>query len=102
MRVAHRLISVFPASRRGKCQAWAAAKLHTRFHLFRGVPEVLALTPQKKHQRNIGFLRPVGEAVLYLGDLGYWTYALFDTIIDRQQHFISRLKGNCNPLILEV
>jgi putative transposase len=102
MRVAHRLISVFPASRNGKCKEWAAVKLHTSLHLFRGVPEVLALTPQKKHERTISFLRPVGEAVLYIFDLGYWTYELFDTIIDRQQHFISRLKGNCNPLILEV
>ncbi len=30
------------------------------------------------------------------------TYELFDTIMERQQHFISRLKANCNPLILEV
>lgn len=102
MRVAHRLISVFPANRNGKCKEWAAVKLHMSLQLFRGVPEVLALTPQKKHERNISFLRPVGEAVLYIFDLGYWTYELFDTIIDRQQHFISRLKGNCNPLILEV
>ena len=102
MRVAHRLISVFPASRNGKCKEWAAVKLHTSLHLFRGVPDVLALTPQKKHERNISFLRPLGEAVLYIFDLGYWTYELFDTIIDRQQHFISRLKGNCNPLILAV
>jgi putative transposase len=102
MRVAHRLISAFPASRNGKCKEWAAVKLHTSLQLFRGVPEVLALTPQKKHERNISFLRPLGEAVLYIFDLGYWTYELFDTIIDRQQHFISRLKGNCNPLILEV
>jgi putative transposase len=102
MRVAHRLIRVFPASRNGKCKDWAAVKLHTSLQLFRGVPEVLALTPQKKHERHISFLRPVGEATLYVFDLGYWTYELFDTIIDRQQHFISRLKGNCNPLVLEV
>lgn len=102
MRVAHRLISVFPASPNGKCKEWAAVKLHTSLHLFRGVPEVLALTPQKKNERKIDFLRPAGEAVLYIFDLGYWTYELFDTIMDRQQHFISRLKANCNPLILEV
>lgn len=102
MRVAHQLISVFPANRTGKCQEWAAVKLHTSFHLFRGVPEVLALTPQKKNERKIDFLRPAGEAVLYIFDLGYWTYALFDTIMERQQHFISRLRSDCNPLILAV
>ncbi len=102
MRVAHRLIDVFPASANGKCKEWAAVKLHTSFRLFRGVPEVLALTAQKKNERTISFLRPLGEAVLYLFDLGYWTYELFDTIIDRQQHFISRLRADCNPRILEV
>ncbi len=102
MRVAHQLISVFPASPNGKCKEWAAVKLHTSFHLFRGVPDVLALTPQKKHERKISFLRPAGEAVLYIFDLGYWTYELFDTIMDQHQHFISRMKANCNPLILEV
>jgi hypothetical protein len=100
MRVAHQLVDVFPASVNGK--EWAAVKLHTSFRLFRGVPEVLALTAQKKNERKIDFLRPVGEAVLYIFDLGYWTYELFDTIMDRQQHFISRLRADCNPRILEV
>lgn len=102
MRVAQQLIEVFPASANGKCTKWAALKLHTAFRLFRGVPEVLALTPQKQNERQIDFLRPVGQAVLYLFDLGYWTYALFDTIIERQQHFITRLRKDCNPLILAV
>jgi len=100
MRVAYRLIDVFPASANGKCQDWAAVKLHTAFRLFRGVPEVLDLTAQKRNERKIDFLRPLGEAVLYIFDLGYWTYELFDTIIDRQQHFISRLRADCNPLLL--
>jgi len=102
MRVAQQLIDVFPASANGKCTDWAAVKLHTTLRLFRGVPEVLALTPQKKNERKIGFLRPLGEAVLYIFDLGYWTYDLFDTIIDRTQHFISRLREDCNPRILKV
>ncbi|MBI4672299.1 MAG: IS4 family transposase [Chloroflexi bacterium] len=102
MRVAQQLIGVFPASRNGKCQAWAAVKLHTALPLFRGVPEVLDLTAQKKNERKIDFLRPVGEAVLYIFDLGYWTYDLFDTMMDRQQHFISRLRQDCNPLIVAV
>ena len=102
MRVAHQLIEVFPASANGKCKEWAAVKLHTSFRLFRGVPEVLALTAQKKNERKIDFLRPLGETVLYIFDLGYWTYELFDTIMDRQQHFISRLRADCNPRILKV
>jgi hypothetical protein len=102
MRVARQLIDIFPANRNGKVEAWAALKLHTAFRLFRGVPEVLALSPQKKNERKISFLRPLGEAALYIFDLGYWTYALFDTIIERQQHFISRLRQDCNPRIVKV
>jgi len=102
MRVAHQLIDVFPANRNGKVEAWAALKLHVTFRLFRGVPEVLALSPQKKNERKIGFLRAASESVLYLFDLGYWTYELFDTIIERQQHFISRLRHDCNPRIVKV
>ena len=102
MRVAQQLIQVFPASANGKCPEWAALKLHTTFRLFRGVPEVLALTPQKKNERKIDFLRPLGQGVLYIFDLGYWTYTLFDTIIERHQHFITRLRQDCNPLILAV
>lgn len=102
MRVAQHLIDVFPANRNGKVEAWAALKLHAAFRLFRGVPEVLALSPQKKNERKISFLRPAGEAVLYIFDLGYWTYELFDTIIDQQQHFISRLRHDCNPRIVKV
>jgi len=102
MRVAQRLIEIFPASRNGKVEEWAALKLHATFRLFRGVPEVLAISPQKKKERKISFLRPAGEAALYIFDLGYWTYALFDTIIERQQHFISRLRHDCNPRILKV
>lgn len=102
MRVARQLVDVFPASANGKCENWAAVKLHTTYRLFRGVPDVLALTPQKKNERKISFLRPCGEAVLYIFDLGYWAYALFDTIMDRSQHFISRLREDCNPRILKV
>lgn len=102
MRVANALLDVFPASRNGKTEQWAGLKLHTACHLFRRVPEVLALSPQKKNERKIDFLRASGEAVLYIFDLGYWTYQLFDTIIDQQQHFISRLRMDCNPLVLAV
>lgn len=102
MRVANRLIQTFPAARTGRCQEWAAVKLHMAFRLLRGIPEVMAITPQKANERTVDFLRKKGEKVLYLFDLGYWKYLLFDDIIDRLQHFISRLREDCNPLIKAV
>lgn len=102
MRVANRLIQTFPAIRTGRCQQWAGVKLHMAFRLLRGVPEVMAITAQKANERTVNFLREKGEQVLYIFDLGYWKYALFDDIIERGQHFISRLREDCNPLIKAV
>lgn len=102
MRVAQALIQTFPANRTGRQAAWAALKVHVAFWLCRGLPEVVNITPQKTHDTRVFDLRPVGEKVLYLFDLGYWFFKRFDDIIDRGQHFVSRLKEGSNPLILEV
>jgi ABC-type multidrug transport system fused ATPase/permease subunit len=102
LRVADRLIQIFPGHKTGRKAEWAAVKLHTAFRLFRSVPQVLALTAEKVNDKSVNFLRPLGEKVLYVFDLGYWKYGLFDTIIDLKQHFISRLREGCNPFIKEV
>jgi hypothetical protein len=102
MRVARCLVETFPVSRAKNPADGAGTKLQARFDLLRGLPDIVALAPQAKNERKIGLLRPAGEAVLYIFDLGFWTYALFDTIIDQHQHFLSRLRGDCNPLIRKV
>lgn len=102
MRVANKLFALFPARANRRCQRWAAVKLHIGFRLFRSVPEVVTVAPHKINDHRIDFLRPLGEAVLYIFDLGYWTYALFDKMIERGQHFLSRLREDCNPPILAV
>ncbi len=102
MRVAMRLFQQFPARATGKRKKWAGLKLHLGLRLFQSLPEVLALTPEKQNEHKTAFLRPAGEAVLYIFDLGYWSYTLLDTILDRGQHVLSRLRQDCNPLILAV
>lgn len=102
MRVSMKLIQTFPGARTGRRKKWAALKLHVVLDLFQGVPDVLAITAQKANDRTIEFLRPMGERVLYIFDLGYWKYHLFDQIIELKQHFISRLRADCNPLIKAV
>jgi hypothetical protein len=102
LRVADRLIQAFPGHKTGRRAEWAAIKLHTAFRLFRSVPQVLAVTAEKVNEKRVDFLRPLGEKALYVFDLGYWKYELFDQIIARKQHFISRLRDGCNPLIKEV
>jgi putative transposase len=102
MQVAMRLFQRFPARATGKRQKWAGVKLHLGLRLFQSVPEVLALTPEKQNEHKTPFLRSAGEAVLYVFDLGYWKYTLFDSIIERGQHFLCRLRQDCNPPIVAV
>ena len=102
LRIADRLIQVFPGHRTGRKQEWAAIKLHAAFRFFRSIPEVLALTAEKVNDKAVDFLLPKGQKALYVFDLGYWKYALLDEIIERVQHFICRLQEKCNPLIQEV
>ena len=102
MKVATKLFTLFPGRATGKRQHWAGVKLHLGWRLFKRVAEVLALTPEKDKALKTDFLRPVGEAVLYIFDLGYWAYHLLDRIIEHEQHFLSRLRQDCNPPILAV
>jgi len=102
MRVANTLIQTFPANRTGRRALWAAVKLHLVWRLERAIPEVVTITAQKVNERKVSFLQAVGQPALYVFDLGYWWYKLFDEIILRKQHFISRMRDGCNPLIKEV
>ena len=102
LRLAQRLATVFPTYATALSQCWVAAQLHTRLEVQSGLPEVVTLTRVKEDELSASFLQEMGRAVLYIFDLGYWCYALFDEIIDQQQHFLSRLKDKSNPLIKEV
>lgn len=59
------------------------------------------ITEQKAHDNNFNFIT-LHKGVLYLFDLGYWSYETFQKIIARESYFISRLKSGCNPVILSV
>jgi len=102
MKVATKLFSLFPGRATGRRKYWAGVKLHLGWRLFQSVPEVVALTAEKQNALKTSFLRLAGEPVLYIFDLGYWAYHLFDRIIEHEQHFLSRLRHDCNPPILAV
>jgi DDE family transposase len=102
MKVATKLFSLFPGRATGRREHWAGIKLHLGWRLFKSVPEVLALSAESQNALKTDFVRPLGEAVLYIFDLEYWAYHLFDRIIEHEQHFLSRLRNDCNPPILAV
>lgn len=103
MKVAMKLFALYPGRATGKRAQWAGVKLQAGLRLFRSVPELQVLSAEKQNElKTLSFLRPAGEPVAYIFDLGYWAYALFDTILERGQHFLSRLRHDCNPPILAV
>jgi hypothetical protein len=103
MAVALKLMALFPGRSNTKRPHWAGVKLHFTFSLFSQVPAALHLSPDTQNElKNLSFLRPAGEAVLYIFDLGYWSFGLFEQILTRGQHFLSRVRGDCNALVLAV
>jgi Transposase DDE domain len=103
LRVALQLVDVFPARPNGKLARWAGVKLHVALNLFSQVPVVVRLSPETQNElKNLSFLRPAGEAVLYIFDLGFWSFGLFDQIVARGQQFLSRVRRDCAATILAV
>lgn len=81
----------------------AAAKLHMVMSVLDGSPRRVKLTPERTNDRTPW--KRVGrwvEGRLLLFDLGYYSYSLFDRIDQNGGYFLSRLKANANPLILDV
>jgi putative transposase len=102
MRVATKLFAQFPGRATRSHTQQAGLKLHLSWRLFSSLPEVIALTCEKQNACKTSFLRPATEAVLYIFDLEYWSYQLFERIIAQQQHFLSRLRDDAKPPILAV
>jgi len=81
----------------------ASAKLHMVMSVLDGSPRRVKLTPERTNDRTPW--RKVGrwvEGRLLLFDLGYFSYSLFDRIDHNDGYFLSRLKANANPLIVDV
>ena len=65
-------------------------------------PKSVRIYPERTAEANVLRLGPWVKDLFLLIDLGYFTYLFFD-IIDRYGgYFVSRLKGNANPLIVGI
>lgn len=81
----------------------SAAKLHMVMSVLDGSPRRVKLTPERTNDRSPW--KRVGrwvEGRLLLFDLGYYSYSLFDRIDQNDGYFLSRMKANANPLIVDV
>ena len=82
-------------------QGQAALKLNTRFSVKNLSPKEVEISAGKRHDsRYNGVTDEAG--VLYLFDLGYWAFKLFERICAAGSSFVSRLKKSCDPLIVAV
>jgi len=79
----------------------AALKIHTKFSLKKFVPIDIEVGDQKVHDSNYDFVSEEKD-ILYLADLGYWNFNLFERIMNKCSFFVFRLKKGCVVKIEEV
>jgi len=61
----------------------------------------LQVTEGKRHDNKFRFITKAPN-ILYLFDLGYWSFKSFKKIMDAKSFFVFRLKKSCDPLIVTV
>lgn len=79
----------------------AACKVNVKYSLKNLTPEKVQVTHGKRHDSRFrGITQQKG--VLYLFDLGYWSFTRLHQIIQACSFFVCRLKSTCDPLIVHV
>lgn len=79
----------------------AACKVNVKYALKNLTPTKLQVTPGKRHDSRFGGITKQA-GVLYLFDLGYWSFTRLHQIIQVASFFVCRLKKSCDPLIVAV
>lgn len=89
-----RVDAIFTSVHKGK----ASLKLNAKCSLKLNVLTKLQVSEGKRHDSRFKFVTGDSD-ILYLCDLGYWSFTLFQRIIDAGSFFVFRLKNSCDPLI---
>ena len=79
----------------------ASLKLNTKFSIRTAALTKLQVGSGRRHDSKFAFVTQAA-GILYIVDLGYWSFGLMQKIIDAGSFFVLRLKSNCNPLIVRV
>lgn len=73
----------------------AQVKMNTALDLEAQIPEAICLGPGNRHERKmVPCLIQGAKKALFIFDLGYWDYGLFESLARAGNFFISRLKSN--------
>jgi len=87
----------FRSTHKGK----SSLKLNAKFSLKLRVVTKLQVSDGKRHDSRFAFVTRESR-LLYLVDLGYWSFKLMKKIMDAGSFFVMRLKSSCDPLIVAV
>ncbi len=92
-----RVEAIFKSVHKGK----ASLKLNAKLSLTLNVMTKLQVSKGKRHDSRFKFVTADSD-ILYLCDLGYWSFTLLQRIIDAGSFFVFRLKSSCDPLITAI
>jgi hypothetical protein len=79
----------------------SSLKLNTKFSLKTAAVSEVEVSSGKRHDSQFAFVTQAAN-LLYLVDLGFWSFKLLQKIIDAGSFFVLRLKRSCDPLIVKV
>ena len=79
----------------------AACKINVKYSLKNLTPQKVQVTEGKRHDSRFRGIT-TQRGVLYLFDLGYWSFTRLHQIIQACSFFVCRLKSTCDPLIVAV
>ena len=81
-------------------KAKAALKIHVKFSVVNLIVEGVKITAETVNERRYNFIVKAAN-FLYICDLGYYGIELFNKIMLVHSFFVSRLKSNIDPIIVE-
>jgi len=93
------LADAYPACRTNHTKA--ALKMHAVISVRGKGPNSIKVTSERRHDGPVFTVGPWVKDKLLLFDLGYFNYRLFASIRRNGGYFISRLKSNVDPIIVE-
>ena len=100
IRLHEKLAKIWPATRSRK--AASGVKLGVLTSAIASGPKSVALYAERTNDLKTLRIGPWIKDRILLIDLGFYKYQVFTRIKENGGYFVSRLKSNANPLILEV
>src|SRR6478735_3880525 len=100
IRLHEMLAKAFPACRTNHTKA--ALKAHVILSVTGAGRQAVKVTSERVHDGPVLRVGPWVRDRLFLFDLGYFRYQLFARITQNGGYFLTRLKGNANPTIVDV